>query len=1181
MSTYKTRQAQRAIQQFKARFGPAHFDFAAHAALPLALSPDLLYALWFNFNEDVNGRPLTIPWIAVADLLLSPLCQEIGHELYAIAEPLRAELMQSLVADPRFGLLRAQQVAQFLDQYVDRFFTSPDPDLQELGQAQRLAAYAYANPPQLMSYLDTVYGQPLDAAQMIRLATLVEAVSQPIANWPTAAPETKAQFARAQTISQSLATYARGDTATAVATLQAAFATPHDIAIGATAVPLPADLRAELAPETTDETGPDAAADLTAFFADFVSRQLADGSGKLEAALRAVARWLDDPANAPILLITGQVASGKTELAVNVVKNTPPGGYHFCMDGRPETLTPHLFVRSLSRQLADRYPAFRAALSTDPPPDATAGLDLLLERLLLQPLNRLFLPTVSFSVESPVMPGYVLILVDDLDAGMEHAGEATILAVCLRLQTAVPQLRFLLTTHLSSPVRDALAATTYASYTLDVVYQNFDFRIQDAATKRPAYEVTVMSSPAGELKRPLQRYDAESLVRRILDELRHVHPNTPRQPIGADLFRAFFAGEVASLFRASYAQAQQAGERLRLRLFLSGADRLALPWEWLHDEALGFLAQQEDISVVRYQPQTAVFRTRANPKPIEILLVTPNREQGKILFDPDKLAYELQSRLSHLSGQVNLTLLNQTSLFFDQILAANPVHVLHLMVPIVAERDELRLLFNVSGRGQMPTVDELAAMVQGRDVALVVLTAVNDEQWSPTLQAAQKLTAAGIPAVLAWPSLAREQFDVLLAAFYENLAAGAWLDEAITDLRRASATAVEGDEAGADLVLFTSTPHGNVWRSELTAVDLYEALAEHFTLTDLQDLCFRLQTDYDALTGEGRRGKLVDLVGLMQRRGRLQELALAILDARPTVNFAYRQKEATPPTSVVPIDSTTLRQWLDDYFNLEEIRLLCFELEIDFESLPGNTKRAQIASLIEYAARQDRLAALQAYILRQRPSLTPTPQATPEPQIDPVALYRLLAETFTLNDLQELTLKLNVWYDDLAGDKLNQKARELVLYMQRHGRLPELLSAMQAVQLPAAPKTPANVEIGEEYVTIGGVRVPIRPERGSASAAPKDIGVEEEYVLFGNTHLPHQDAVDRLTPVLTEAFSSDDLRTLAFELGVDYENLTRTTLETEAASLVDEIQRQGRLTELIDLVETRRPSAPDNFSEAA
>ena len=97
--------AHRRIEAFEKRFGEAHLYLAYHAAFPLALTPDLLYRLWANFQRDIHGEVLNIPWIAVADLLLSSLCDEVGHELYEMDNAIRQELLKRLEADERFNQL--------------------------------------------------------------------------------------------------------------------------------------------------------------------------------------------------------------------------------------------------------------------------------------------------------------------------------------------------------------------------------------------------------------------------------------------------------------------------------------------------------------------------------------------------------------------------------------------------------------------------------------------------------------------------------------------------------------------------------------------------------------------------------------------------------------------------------------------------------------------------------------------------------------------------------------------------------------------------------------------------------------------------------------------------------------------------------------------------------------------
>ena len=55
-----------------------------------------------------------------------------------------------------------------------------------------------------------------------------------------------------------------------------------------------------------------------------------------------------------------------------------------------------------------------------------------------------------------------------------------------------------------------------------------------------------------------------------------------------------------------------------------------------------------------------------------------------------------------------------------------------------------------------------------------------------------------------------------------------------------------------------------------------------------------------------------------------------------------------------------------------------------------------------------------------------------------------LVQHFSLSELQALCFGLGVQYEELGGDNTRgDKARELIAFMQRHGRLPELGAALQ------------------------------------------------------------------------------------------------------------------------------------------
>ncbi|MEH2298385.1 MAG: CHASE2 domain-containing protein [Nostoc sp.] len=186
MSKIKPEVANRRIESFKKRFGKAHLYLAYHAAFPLALTPDLLYRLWANFQRDIHGQVLSMPWIGVADLLLSSLCEEVGHELYEMDLAIRKELLKSLKEDPDFGKQRLDELANFLLDYIHLQLRNDDPDIQDLAQAQRWTALAYVLPSEAarelalsLSKLD----QNQDKAEILRLASLVETVGESLAEF--------------------------------------------------------------------------------------------------------------------------------------------------------------------------------------------------------------------------------------------------------------------------------------------------------------------------------------------------------------------------------------------------------------------------------------------------------------------------------------------------------------------------------------------------------------------------------------------------------------------------------------------------------------------------------------------------------------------------------------------------------------------------------------------------------------------------------------------------------------------------------------------------------------------------------------------------------------------------------------------------------------------------------------
>ena len=85
-------------------------------------------------------------------------------------------------------------------------------------------------------------------------------------------------------------------------------------------------------------------------------------------------------------------------------------------------------------------------------------------------------------------------------------------------------------------------------------------------------------------------------------------------------------------------------------------------------------------------------------------------------------------------------------------------------------------------------------------------------------------------------------------------------------------------------------------------------------------------------------------------------------DAAPTA-----PKKETPTTSLSPSE---LRQKLIVSFNDSELRDLCFDLGVDYESVEGGTRDAKARELITYLQRRDRLTELIDLCRERRPNVS-------------------------------------------------------------------------------------------------------------------------------------------------------------------------------------------------------------------
>ena len=79
----------------------------------------------------------------------------------------------------------------------------------------------------------------------------------------------------------------------------------------------------------------------------------------------------------------------------------------------------------------------------------------------------------------------------------------------------------------------------------------------------------------------------------------------------------------------------------------------------------------------------------------------------------------------------------------------------------------------------------------------------------------------------------------------------------------------------------------NVIRAQerLQLVKLRQILTTNFSESELRDLCFDFEVDYEVLSGEGKGGKSRELIAYFERRGRVAELIEVCRKLRPNIVF--------------------------------------------------------------------------------------------------------------------------------------------------------------------------------------------------------------------------------------------------------------------------------------------------------
>ena len=509
-----------------------------------------------------------------------------------------------------------------------------------------------------------------------------------------------------------------------------------------------------------------------------------------------------------------------------------------------------------------------------------------------------------------------------------------------------------------------------------------------------------MGQPSGVFGyKDAQKEQIDAMITRTqADELRD---DTQVKALGEALFNALFDPVLRQDFVGLYNQVVH-GEVKLLRIELdieeqTLPDIAALPWEFMRLPAeanLGTLwvGSAPDLIFSRRRSQWFV------PKPIQlkageklriaVAIAAPN-DLGPVQYE--KVVQGLEKLVEKQPEQFELLpiLIDANAMSLDALLAHDP-HILHFIGHgrLHEEGDtvegQIAMVDDVLGDAIWINADFFADLLNTHRPGIVLLQACEGGMSSSSrafVGVASRVVQQNIPVVVAMQYEVSNMTAVRFALkFYQEVANGSPVDRAAQNGRRAIGLVTQYKRRDfATPVIFMRVEDGHLFvregesgnqvtaedsepvaanNCEPTAADaaihlakeaipIYKLVAEKFSLSEIGDICEAVGVDIENLGSPGKSGKARDLVGKVQRTGRLDALVNKIAEMRPD------SVDELKGNLYVFMEGIKAR----------EVTQLCQELKLDCQALKLDEN-----GLLGYGANQyirtERMQALQDHMVQ-------------------------------------------------------------------------------------------------------------------------------------------------------------------------------------------------------------------------
>ncbi|HEX9941450.1 MAG TPA: CHAT domain-containing protein [Thermoanaerobaculia bacterium] len=369
-----------------------------------------------------------------------------------------------------------------------------------------------------------------------------------------------------------------------------------------------------------------------------------------------------------------------------------------------------------------------------------------------------------------------------------------------------------------------------------------DFELLIGPGEEGSYSVTVLGSPGGEGRARLE------LPPQLQDFLRAIegnHDGADRSfaPVGREapalslskafqeIGQALFASltrekNVYACYHTSLVQARDEGKGLRLRLRFEVPELASLPWEYLYDPDLkrDYLSLSKETPVIRHLDVGLPIESLTLKPPIRILGMVGARHGLDVTAEQRRMAEAIE----HLTdkGTIQLSWVEgHTWRALSDALERGPWHVFHFIGHGGYDeqtREGLVLLEKEGEEGvpqRFPAGDLGSLLADHPSLKLAVLNSCEGARASAMnvfSSTGAILASRGIPAVVSMQYAITDRAAVEFSrTFYDSLADGEAVDEAVSDARKAIKMALGETVEWGTPVLHMRARDGVLFRLDL------------------------------------------------------------------------------------------------------------------------------------------------------------------------------------------------------------------------------------------------------------------------------------------------------------------------------------------------------------------------------